>query len=72
MFREDTDGTAYAKIDSHVGCLPRLPPSGLENRKVELYVKASRGDFDQFPDAGIDDVSARVTYRPAWLLTPGS
>ena len=70
--RQDTGGTSYASVDTAYGAIPRLPPSGLENRKVELYVKASRGNFDQDPDFGIDDVSAQVFYRPAWLLTPGS
>lgn len=72
MVREDTGGTSYARVESVVGCLPRLPPSGLENRKVELYLKTSRGDFDLIPDTGIDDISAQVFYRPSWLLTPGS
>jgi hypothetical protein len=35
-------------------------------------VKGSRGDFDQLADGGIDDISARVFYRPCWLNTPGS
>jgi hypothetical protein len=71
MFRQDTTGTAYGPAP-HVGDLPRIPPSGLENRKVELFLKASRGDFDQIADSAIDDLSARVSYRPTWLLVPGS
>lgn len=71
VMREDTAGTSYAGAP-HVGCLPRLPPSGLENRKVEMYLKGSRGDFDQIPDSGIDNISAQVFYRPSWLITPGS
>ena len=32
IFREDTGGTSYAPAP-HTGALPRLPPSGLENRR---------------------------------------
>jgi len=71
VFRQDTTGAAYTPVVP-IGALPRIPPSGLENRKVELFVKASRGDFDQTPDSGIDDLSARVHYRPSWLIVPGS
>ena len=66
MYRESADGAAYSSVAS-TGDLPRLPVSGLEGRKVELFIKGSRGDFDQLPDSGIDDISARVTYRPCWL-----
>lgn len=72
MFREDATGTAYGPVSLVGGDLPRLPPSGLEGRKVELFLKGSRGDLDQLPDTGVDDVSARVFYRPAWLTSPGS
>lgn len=44
--------------------------TGLEGRTVELFVKASRGDFDQLPDSGIDDIQAQLTYRPTWLYVP--
>ena len=50
MFREDATGTAWGPVSHVTGDLPRLPPSGLEARSVELFVKASRGDFDQLPD----------------------
>lgn len=71
VFRQDTSGTAYGPVN-HIGPYPRIPPSGLESRKVEIYLKGSRGDFDQIPDTGIDDISARPFYRPSWLLIPGS
>jgi hypothetical protein len=71
IIREGSAGGTYADAP-HVGSLPRLPPSGLESRKVELYLKASRGDFDTLPDTGIDDISAQAFYRPSWLIAPGS
>lgn len=72
MFREDSAGVAYGPVSPKSGSLPRLPPSGLEGRKVELFLKGSRGDFDQVPDSGIDDISAQAFYRPSWLIAPGS
>jgi hypothetical protein len=68
-WREDSGGVSSGPIVG-VGALPRLPVGGLENREVELYVRGSRGDFDQLPDAGIDDISAQVSYHPCWLYVP--
>lgn len=70
MFREDSAGAAYGPVANVVGDLPRIPPSGPEGRTCELFVKASRGDFDTLPDTGIDDISAKVFYRPSWLFVP--
>lgn len=71
-FREDSAGTGYAPAVPPLGDLPRLPPSGAEGREVEVLVKGTRGDFDQRPDSGIDDISARIHYRPSYLFVPGS
>jgi hypothetical protein len=70
MYREDSTGSAYGPVPIVTGALPRLPLSGLEGRPVEMFLKASRGDLDQVPDSGIDDISARVYYRPSWLFIP--
>jgi len=72
MFREDLSGSAYGPVSWVENDLPRLPVSGIEARTVEVMVKASRGDLDTLPDTGIDDISARVTYRPCWLQVPGT
>lgn len=72
IFREDTAGAAYGRVPRITGDLPRIPPSGLEERPVELFLKGSRGDFDQLSDSGIDDISAQVFYRPSWLTVPGT
>lgn len=68
MFREDATGTAYGPVSYAEGGVPRLPPTGT----TQILLKGSRGDFDQVPDRGIDDISARVFYRPSWLFIPGS
>lgn len=70
LLREDSAGAAYGPISSSTGDLPRLPAGGIEGRSTELTVKASRGDLDTSPDSAIDDISARVFYRPSWLYVP--
>lgn len=69
-FREDSTGVAYKRLAAYQGDYPRLPPATTDNRAAELLVKMSRGDFDQIPDTGIDNLSVQVAYRPAWLITP--
>jgi len=69
IYREGSAGGTYAPAP-HVGALPRLPASGLEDRPVELYVSTSRGDFDQIPDTGLDDFTVQVFYRPCVLFVP--
>ena len=66
IVREDTGGTAYGPVSWIEGDLPRLPPT-TEGGTVEVFLKASRGDFQSFPDTGIDDISARATNRYCWL-----
>lgn len=70
MYRLDSTGTAPGPMSRVIGDLPRLPPSGLENRPAELFVKLSRGDLDDLPDMGIDDIAVQVHYRPCWLFVP--
>jgi hypothetical protein len=71
MFREDAGGTAFGPVSEVIGDLPRLPPT-VEGRTTEVFIKASRGDLAQLPDTGIDDISARISYRPCWLTVPGT
>jgi len=69
-YRLDSGGTAYGPVSVQNGDLPRLPQSSLESRTIEGMVKMSRGDLDQIPDSGIDDISARLYYRPSYLFVP--
>jgi hypothetical protein len=66
-YREDTTTPAYASVSEQTGDLPRLPPSGLEKRKVELFVKNSRGLLNGAADPGIDNVEVKVHYRPCYI-----
>jgi hypothetical protein len=56
------------------GDLPRLPVPKQTGGTVEVFLKASRGIIGDSTgivatsDAGIDDISARITYRPSWLF----
>jgi hypothetical protein len=61
-------GGIYGPIAGLRGDLPRLPPSGLEARPVELIVDTSRGDLVSLPDAGLDTASVVVRYRPVYLF----
>lgn len=71
--RETADGTGWGPTSPPVGDLLRVPPSGLEGRPVELFLKASHGDLDQLPDVSNgDDLSVTPFIRPSWLITPGS
>jgi hypothetical protein len=72
MFREDSAGAGYGPVSHVIGDLPRIPPSGLEGRTVETFLKASRGDLVELPDGGIDDISARIYYQPSYLFVPAS
>jgi hypothetical protein len=72
-YREDPSDGAYARVSQELGELPRLPPSGLEKREVQLFVKNSRGLLpaptppSQESDPGIDAIEAVVSYRPCWI-----
>lgn len=72
MVRQDSTGTAYGSVSLAVGQIPRMPQSGSEGRPVELMWATSRGDMDQLPDSGLDDISVTPKYRPCYLTVPGS
>ena len=70
MFRQGGGGTVYGPVSQVIGDLPRVPPSGLESRTLQVFLKPSRGEFDNEADSGIDDLSAQTFYRPSFLYTP--
>lgn len=70
VIHEDPTGAYWSKIHAE-GDYFRLPPSGLESAPSRILVKMSRNDPANAPDNGIDDLSARVYYRPSWLTVPG-
>lgn len=66
--RKNSTGIAFGPVSHTSGDLPRLPPSGLEGRPVELFLKGTRGDLDQLPDPSASDgLTARVFVRPTFL-----
>lgn len=72
-FRQNPDGTAWRPTKPPQGDLLRVPPSGMEDRPVELLLKPSQGDFDQVADFGLtDSIGVEVLYRPCWLTVPGA
>jgi hypothetical protein len=66
-------GAAYYERPIY-GDLPRLPVPKQTGGTVETILKASRGIIGDSTgilptsDAGMDDISARITYRPSWLF----
>ena len=70
MYRQGPSSGPYGPVSQVVGDLVRIPPSGVENRAVQLYVKPTRGDTDTLPDNGLDGMAVQVRYRPSWLFRP--
>jgi hypothetical protein len=66
-YRANTTG-AYGKVSRPLGRLPRIPPSGMEARPVELFLRPSRGDLGSLPDEGLDAFTAQVLYRPSSIF----
>lgn len=69
MYRQGGGGTIFGIQSNVIGDLPRVAPSGLEARTLQVFLKESRGNFDNEPDAAIDDMSAKIIYRPSYLYT---
>jgi hypothetical protein len=74
-YREDLSDEAYVRISEETGDLFRLPPSGLENRAVQLIVKQSRHlmpgvSGEPGEDNGIDKIKGQVFYRPCYIERP--
>jgi Concanavalin A-like lectin/glucanases superfamily len=70
MFREAPGGANYAPI-AVTGDLLRLPPSGLEGRMTEIFLKPSIGDLDQGADSSLSYlIQAQMRHRPSYLFVP--
>lgn len=71
-YRLDATGTSPGPIARASGDLPRLPPSGAEQRKIGLLARVSRGDLGNTPDTLPGAVTAQVFYRPTYLYVPAA
>jgi hypothetical protein len=58
-------GSVYGPVPLILGDLPRIPPSGMEGRAVQLFVKPWGASVDA---ANTFDVS--VSYRPCFSFRP--
>jgi len=67
MFRADPTGTYFGPMASVVGDLPRVPPSGIEQRPVELFLLLTPGDLATLPDSSRNSFTAQIKYRPVYL-----
>lgn len=66
--RSISGGLVYVPVSAVVGDFPRIPPSGIENRAVQLFLKPSRGDLNDDQDgASSDGFTAVVSYRPCYM-----
>jgi hypothetical protein len=72
MVRTILGGLVFAPVMEVGGDLPRIPPSGLEGLPVQIFLKPSRGNLSEtnYPDAGIDNFTVSVSYRPSYLFRP--
>lgn len=70
MWREAPSGTVYGTVSQVVGDLTRLPPSGLENRPCQIFIKPSRGDLNSLADSGLDGFTVQPQYNPTFIFRP--
>jgi hypothetical protein len=70
IYRQDATGAAYGPVGYPNGDLPRVPVSGPEKRPVQVALKASRGNFGELTDSGLDKFSAQLAYWPCWSYVP--
>jgi hypothetical protein len=70
MYREAPTGSAYTAVGTVLGDLFRVPPSGMEGRKAEIFLKGSFGDLEQASDPTLMKLQAQLRYRPSYLFVP--
>ena len=70
VIREDAAGALWQAPSSYKGDYLLIPPAGRESRQARLMVKLSRGQIAAGADGAIDDLSARLTYTPRYLVIP--
>lgn len=69
VIRADPTGTVWQTPSTYEGDYLLIPPAGREARTVEVFVKNSRGEPSSFlGDSAIDDLSARLTVTPRYLV----
>lgn len=70
--RQNADGTLWV-TPTYEGFYPTAPPAWNEGRTLRALVATCRGPelaSRVWADAGVDDVSARLTYTPRFLTLP--
>jgi len=70
VIREDSGGTLWTTPSSYEGDYLLVPAAGKEARTARFFVKGSRNNPATGPDLSIDDISARLTYTPRYLVLP--
>lgn len=70
VIREDSTGTYWSPVSSYEGDYLLLPPAGPDDRAIRVIAKASRGVPGEGADSAVDDISARLTATPRFLVVP--
>jgi hypothetical protein len=70
VIREDSGGAFWTPVSDYRGDYLLIPVAGHEGRTVRVFLKASRGIPESGTDGGIDNISARLTYTPRYLMVP--
>lgn len=70
MYREAPGGSNYSAMGTVLGDLMRVPPSGLEARPTEIFLKPSFGDLIQASDSQLLRLQAEMRIRPCYLFVP--
>lgn len=69
VMREDVGGTMYTPLTME-GDYCRLPASGREMRKSQLFIMTAVTEQPSLPSNFIHDTSAELYYTPRYLLVP--
>ena len=70
MWRQGPSSGPYGTVSQIVGDLARMPPSGMENRPCQIFIKPTRGDLNTLPDSGLDGFTVQPIVRPSWIFRP--
>lgn len=70
VLREDSTGTIYQRPSQYEGNYLTIPPYAQESKTTRFIVKASRSIPGVGADSAIDDISARLTITPRFLVMP--
>ena len=69
-YRQGPSSGPYGAVSQVTGDLARMPPSGMESRPCQIFIKPTRGDLNTLADAGLDKFTVKPIHRPSWIFRP--